>query len=369
MKHLLLLLLVPLSLLAMSGPEHLSLWRTASSLPVNRGGLGNELSKNDLKLLHRFIDLRYDHSPMDKRHLPSHNARLMGKIFGDYWNPRAVRNAVALHAVADMYNSFRSDKVHKAGVNGHAYSQKKGREAERIIKALKEGKPVRYPKWAFKEGGKFNYDKAVVTALKNQAHHIIWLKRITAALKIAPVIYYSTQAGRICYMYGVDRELAEEEALYFLTGIVSGSAIFHGTSSLLTLGSSSIATMGVGGAVIAFVLPTALSAAGIYAIDQYLKSERVDSFEDLAELLSDIPPVLKHHYKTGTKETKRNMRSFYRTFKDLKKKSDDIMDNISDGAKDLKQFTESAIEDVQEYVEEFNSDTKRITKEVEELFE
>ncbi len=352
-------------LFGMSGVEHLSLWEAVSTLPTSQGGLGNELSKVDRKLLHKFVDLRYDHSPIEKRNLPSHNARLMGKIFKDYWKPSAVRNAVALHAVADMFNSHR--KGTGVGVNGHAYSIKKGKEAERVITAIRQGKSVRYPKWALKEGGKFKYDKAVISALKEQAHQIIWLKKINSILKVTPYIYYSAQAGRICYLYGIDKKIGEEEALYFLSGVLSGGAIFHSTTALLSMGGSTIASMGVGGAIVMFVLPAALSTMGIIALEKYLRSERVDSFEDLADLIGELPPFLRELYDTGSKDTRKNMRDLYRGFRSLKKESDKIVKKVADGFEQFNETTEQFIEGGSELMEEFGDQIEKLTREVERV--
>ena len=67
----------------------------------------------------------------------------------------------------------------------------------------------------------------------------------------------------------------------------------------------------------------------IIAVEKYLKSEKIDSFEDLADLLAELPPFLKELYETGTKETRKKMRDIFFDVKSMKRKSDKIFKKVS----------------------------------------
>ncbi len=341
----------------MSGRDHLSLWNHVSELPFAQGGFGGELTSIDRKLLHNFIDFRYDHSPINKRNLPSHNANFMANTLRDHWHPRAIKNAVALHAIGDMYNTHIAGKEIKVGVNGYNYTQRRGREAERVVNAIREGRPVQYPTWAIQPGPNFNRDRTVVNALKKQAFELGQHIRFSRMLNAVPLIFYSVELGKIVYTYGSDTEIGEEEAVRFLAQFVAGELIFNGTVSILALGSGTLVTLGTAGTVISIVLPIAVTIIGTELVDQFITDNDIRSFSDLGVILAEIPEIIEDGYNDGDRNTRRKIRELNRHWRRTERKLsrandnwDHKLDMIMDVSEDSGESFTDFIDDLSETV-------------------
>ncbi len=352
MKPFLILISFVSILFSMSGREHLSLWNQVSELPFAQGGLGGELTSSDRKLLQNFIDFRYDHSSINKRNLPSHNANFMANTLRDHWNPRAVKNAVALHAIGDMYNTHVAGKEIKVGVNGYTYTKRRGREAERIINAVRDGRPVQYPSWAIQPGPSFNRDRTVVNTIKNQAQEIGQHIRFSRMLNAVPLIFYSAELGKLVYTYGTDAEIGEEEAVRFLTQFVAGEIIFQGTVSIIALGSGTLVSLGTAGTVISIVLPIAATVIGAELVDQFLTDNDIRSFNDLGAILTEIPELVDDEYRKNSRESQRRIRELNRNWRRTKRKLSRSNTNWDDRVESIVEFSEESGENIFDFMED-----------------
>ncbi len=340
----------------MSGRDHLALWNQVSELPFSQGGLGGELTSTDRKLLQNFIDFRYDHSSINKRNLPSHNANFMANTLRDHWNPRAVKNAVALHAIGDMYNTHIAGKEIKVSVNGYTYTKRRGREAERIVNAIRDGRPVQYPSWAIQPGPSFNRDRTVVNTIKNQAFEIGQHVRFSRMLNAVPLIFYSAELGKLVYTYGTDAEIGEEEAVRFLTQFVAGEIIFQGTVSIIALGSGTLVSLGTAGTVISIVLPIAATVIGAELVDQFLTENDIKSFNDLGVILAEIPEFVDDEYHEYSRETRRTIRELNRNWRRTKRKLSRSNENWDSRVDSIVEFSEDSGKNISDFMEDF-SDT------------
>jgi hypothetical protein len=114
---------------------HQHYWDKANAIPVKDGGIGGELTPEQLSKLHAHIDLDHGIKGEYKRNTWSHNPEKVAEWAESEGMDRyAAYNATCIHDAVDM-----ADRG-PAGVNGYTFNTKYQAQAEKILDRLQDGK-------------------------------------------------------------------------------------------------------------------------------------------------------------------------------------------------------------------------------------